>query len=142
MKPCLFLILATALLAGCTTPKMNTPSGRPEETIRVISLETLQSALTSRMIDRKYLVTRADPLVMVFEKDADNAMASLLFGTSNNPYIRLRVTYNLIKQDKAFRVIAGAEILNGNRIQPAPGAYPTIAQWLELLRQDLETARP
>lgn len=132
--PC--LILATLLLSGCSSPKINTPSGQTEVTIHA-SLPKVKAAMLNGMVERGYEIRSSDDAVIMGERDAGTA-AWVLFGTTYNPSAKIRVRANLIPIGDLVRVLYRGQLVGGNGVEsPLPPNAQT-QYWLECLAADLE----
>ena len=60
-------------MAGCaSTPKLNTPSSKPEVTIPNVEKKAVTDALTNTMISRGYTIKNSTNYSMVFGKEIDS----------------------------------------------------------------------
>lgn len=96
-------IFFAVMIAGCSTPRMQTASGRPEVKISA-PLDKVRQAIASGLADKGYNIVRADPMLYEGERDA-GTMAAVLFATPANPQARIRASVNLIGTDGDVRVI-------------------------------------
>jgi hypothetical protein len=102
----------TSLLTSCAAPIVhNTPSGRPEVTIRDVHLTDVSAKLTGQMIDRGYIIKSAQPAVMIFEKPINNLGAAMLFGSRYDSTPFARVTFMLVESEQQTRVVGSLAVI-------------------------------
>ena len=90
----LFILVAIGLLAGCAAPKMNTPSGRPEVTIKATRAQ-VKTALAAMLVDKRWDIVTETDLTLVAEHET-NAAADFFFTnslTGERPRNRVRFTF-------------------------------------------------
>lgn len=132
------LIIATVLLAGCATPRMNTVSGRPEVTINA-TLARVRSELSSAFMNRGYTITRADDLQIEARKDAGMA-ASIFLATAADPSAVKIARVNLAELPGGVRVVLRAFIVAGGRDQgEITGKLQESQAWLDEVKRAAES---
>ena len=140
MKTTLCTLLAAALLCGCAAPKMNTPSGANEVTISA-PMSGVRSIVFGALLDRGYLVTRADDLVVEARKDAGLTPAIFL-GTASDPNATRIARFNLMETDAGVRVVVRAFMVAGGRdLGEITGGRAKTQEWLERIKQTCEAKR-
>lgn len=101
------IAISMMLLAGCTTPRSDTMSGRPEVTVDAPRTK-VKAALANELVNRRFVILNDGEFTMFAEGDA-SAGANFWFGnalTGEMPRTRMRFT--LIEQDSKTRVIGTA----------------------------------
>ena len=102
----LFALLFGFSLAGCAAGVSHmTQSGRVETTVNGVSISRVKSHLTNMMIDKRYVAARSDDTVLVFERTIEDSVAQLMLSSRMNKSPVARVTYNLIDNGPAIRII-------------------------------------
>lgn len=100
-------IISAVALVGCATPvRHDTPSGRPEVTIRGNLAKPVQGEITNAMLNRGYNVKSSAETLLVFERPIDNAMACVLLGSQYDSTPAARVTYSIVESMDTTRVVA------------------------------------
>jgi len=141
MKTTLCTLLAAALLCGCAAPKMNTPSGTNEVTISA-PMSGVRSIVCGALLDRGYLVTRADDLVVEARKDAGLTTMAVFLGTASDPNATRIAKFNLMETDAGVRVVARAFMVAGGRdLGEITGGRAKTQEWLERIKQTCEAKR-
>ena len=70
------------MFIGCATSRpMNTPSGRPEVTIKNATKKDVTDALVSQMASQGFTIKSVSDYNVVFSKALDSFSAQLLFGS-------------------------------------------------------------
>ena len=101
----LFIIIATALLAGCETTPMNTPSGRAEITVPV-QREKAKSVVLNYWTNKHYIVVEDSESVLTMEGDAGAWLSFWFSNTVTGETPRIRLRFALIELDHGTRIIA------------------------------------
>lgn len=125
----LCILIATALLAGCAAPKVNTASGLNEVQIAA-KPAVVNTHLIGSMAARGYVILQADEFVVTGERPAGTA-ANVLFGTGMNPNTKIKAVANLIPVQDETQVIMRSYLIDGYRSEsPLPARLET-QTWLE-----------
>lgn len=105
------LVLCLALLAGCATQTLNTPTGRPEVTIPNADLEEIKNLLTQNAIDWGYHVREVTDYRAVYEKRGEGTGEAILFGSTYDPFPLYRLQYDLLPQGEAVRIVGNLAVV-------------------------------
>lgn len=132
----LCILIATALLCGCAAPKINTPSGANEVTIRA-PMSQVRQELSSAIVNRGYAITRADDLLIEGQRDAGTT-AAVLFGTGSNPYAQIRVRANLIASGDSVRVIVRGWLVDGHHNESPLNPNAKTQAWIDQVKVKCE----
>ena len=110
---CMVVSLCSLLLCSCAAPvNHNTPSGRPEVSIKGRSGSQVQSEIMNMMLNHRYSIKSSSTNIIVFEKVFDNnVMASFVFGSRYDSTPHARVTFNIFEVGDSTRVIASFEAI-------------------------------
>lgn len=140
-----FLVVAAAIGAtGCSTPKMQTPSGRPEVTIQNTSVEKLKPRVINKMLDDKFTVVSSDPVNMQFDKSA-TWLSNMLLGSPYDARTWTRVVVRLVDQGNgSVRVVEEVYIVSNKgsafeRLTEVPAVYPEFQKGLEDSKARIES---
>lgn len=127
-----FLVFAMALLAGCATPKMTTPSGVNEITVNAPT-ERVRTELINTLVNRGYEIRETSDLVIMGERDAGTA-AAVFMGTMSNPYVKIRVRANLLAETNSVRVILRGCWVDGHYTENPLAPNPSTQAWLDQVK--------
>lgn len=142
MKTQIVTVFVAALLAGCATSLMTTPSGGPEVTINAPVAKVRARAIND-MVNRGYTPTKTDSLNIIFEKDS-TMMASAFFGSGYDLQARNRVKITLVDDGAgAVRVLCRGYIVSNpssgfERENEITGSNKTFQEWLFTLHSECE----
>lgn len=104
---CLVVSLLFVTMGACAAPvKHDTPSGRPEVSIRGRVGSQVQSEIMNMMLNNRYGIKSSSTNIIVFEKPFDNVMASVLFGSKYDSTPCARVAFNIFEVGDSTRVVA------------------------------------
>ena len=144
----LFSLVAIVLLAGCTVPRMNTASGRPEVLIQS-PLAKVKPALAAALVNKRYLIISDSEMTLVAEGDAGGWADFWFTNTLTGERPRSRIRFTLLNQEQSTRVIAALSMAHapgwGGRSaeEENPYAGPQLQYFLDCLAADIEgRARP
>jgi hypothetical protein len=133
-------VIALIAIVGCATPiRHDTPSGRPEVTVRGNLAKPIHREITNAMLNRGYNVKSSTETLLVFERPLDNAMASVLLGSQYDSTPAARITYSIVESMDWTRVVASfAAVTNPGsafeRITPLNN-NPDTAEYQALLNE-------
>lgn len=102
------VLIAASLvcLVGCaTTPKLNTPSSKPEVIIPNVEKKAVIDALTNAMISRGYTIQSATDYSMVFGKRVDTMGARLAYGSRYDGVPEARVSFAIMDTSEGVRIV-------------------------------------
>lgn len=103
----IFVLFTAMLLGACAAPvNHDTPSGRPEVTIRGRVSSQAQAEIMNLMLNRKYSVKSSSPNLIVFEKPLEGTMNAVLFGSQYNTTPYARATFTIFETGESTRVVA------------------------------------
>ena len=97
--------VAAMLVAGCQTVKHDTPSGKPEVSIRAPSKD-VKTALVGTLVNLGYSIKHDSDFQIVLERPVDNVMANVLLGSQYDPTVEARVTATFLEMNGSTRVIS------------------------------------
>lgn len=110
LAPVLCLGLMLTLGACGTLPHAETPTGRPDVTIRA-KPETIKAYLIERISAKGAVLVQETPSTLVFEAPTQNAGAIIMMGTSHQSQPTERYSYTIVKQGNMTRVMANLSII-------------------------------
>ena len=92
-------------MVGCaSTPKLNTPSSKPEVTIPNVEKTAVIDAITNEMINRGYTVKSVTDYSMVFGKEIDSFGASWFYGCKHGSP-EARINFAIMGSNQGVRVV-------------------------------------
>lgn len=149
MRKKIMIILVAIMVVGlgaCATPIQHaTPSGKVEATIDGVSKSAVKDRITDQMLNKGYTVTKSDDTIIAFDRPVDNLMAAALFGSSYDSTPNARITFNLIQQKGAVRVVADCILVTnpGSAFEQKNSVNNNaetakVQNWLNDIKSDLE----
>ncbi|MFW5987938.1 MAG: hypothetical protein ACOCQA_00705 [bacterium] len=118
MKKLLLIILIVVLsfsFAGCSQKKaeFDTMTGKPEVVINNISKSKIINRLNEEMLKREYTINEESENKIVYGKESDSILASVMFGSDYDSTPEARITYNFVEYEEKdkVRVIATLEAI-------------------------------
>ncbi len=100
------------VLAGCVTPgKLDTPSGRPEVTIKGASPDDVANACAARVAREGWILERSDRFSVVAAGRTNNVLADAFFGSSYDRETWFRLTFSIVQQAGAVTVYGRWDIV-------------------------------
>ncbi len=106
-----FALAALALMLGCGTPSLNTPSGTNEVTIAA-PVKLVRQELAAEIANRGYSIVRADDFTIEASQDAGMA-AAVFLATPANPTAQKLARFNIMETPQGVRVILRNYIIAG-----------------------------
>jgi len=147
------LVLFLSGMAGCAVlnpQPLNTGSGRPEITVSSSQKAGIVSAISSKMLDKGYTMTKENSSKLAFEQESfqgfgQKVAIGVLLGGEDS---RTKVVFNFIsKSSQEVRVMA--EVLSvkateggDNRITANRHAYPEWQTFLEEVKAETPESSP
>ena len=107
------MVVAAALAAGlfgCATAAPNTPSGRPEVTLKATPPAAVKSFIADAMINRGYSLFRDSDVQITFDKTG-TSLGAIMLSTGWGGAPHLRVSYSLLQQGPTLRVVADMALI-------------------------------
>lgn len=103
----IFALLFLAFgVAGCvTTVEHNTASGRPEVTVKAPP-DAVKSVVIGVLMNLGYTIRTDSQFQVVFERDPNNVLASVLLGSQYDSRILVRISVAFMQSGQTTRVIA------------------------------------
>lgn len=99
------LVAVAMSVSGCQTIKHDTPSGKPEVSVRA-STKDVKMAFVGTLVNLGYSVKRDSDFQIVLEHPVENVMANILMGSEYDPTVEARVTATFLEMNGSTRLIA------------------------------------
>jgi len=96
-------IAAVTILCGCQGVQYNTPSGRPEVTIKAPAKD-VKTVFVGTLTNLRYSLKKDSDFQIVMEKPIDNAMVNVLMSSQYDPTVEARITATFLEIGPETRV--------------------------------------
>lgn len=102
----LFGFIISILFGGCAgMMRLNTPSGKPEVTLKNRSMKEVKDALVREMLNQNFTIKSTSDYTIVFSKPMDSFLASFLLGSRYDATPEHRVTAMIVESNNGVRIV-------------------------------------